>query len=61
MKLYDHNGKDLVYINLKPNFNDFTQEVAYQNIKQTISKLKRKDKNNLRCLLNEMLECVNGI
>ena len=59
MKLYDHNGKDLVYINLKPNFNDFTQDVAYQNIKQTINKLKRKDKNNLRCLLNEMLEYIN--
>ena len=59
MKIYDHNGKDLIFINLKPNFNELTQDVAYQDIKQTINKLKRKDKNNLRCLLNEMLEYIN--
>ena len=59
MKIYDHNGKDLIYINLKPDFNDFTQEVTYQEIRQTINKLKRKDKNNLRCLLNEMLKYIN--
>jgi hypothetical protein len=59
MKIYDHNGKDLIYINLKPDFNDFTQEVTYQEIRQTINKLKRKDKNNLRCLLNGMLKYIN--
>ena len=50
-------GKPLMMIDLQPNFNDFTQEVVYQELEEKIENLSLENKTNLR----EFLQGIEGM
>ena len=51
-------GKPLMMLDLQPNFNDFTQEVVYQELEEKIKNLSLENKTNLREFLQGMGEML---
>ena len=51
-------GEPLMMLDLQPNFNDFTQEVVYQELEEKIKNLSLENKTNLREFLQGMGEML---